>query len=235
MRAGSREASAMEKHNYVLVHGAWHGGWCYRRVADLLRAQGHRVYTPTLTGLGERSHLLDERVNLTTHIMDVVNLVRWEELDSIVLCGHSYGGLVITGVADRIADRIATLVYLDAFVPENGQAMRDLTHRQLPDAPTMPPVSAAAFEVNEKDRAWVDRQCTPHPLAAMNEKIALTGAWRGVKRKLYIRAISYASPPFDATYRRLETDPAWSMHGLPCGHDVMVDMPKELAALLLAA
>src|SRR6201985_2153222 len=91
-------------HTFVLVHGAWHGGWCWRRVADKLRAKGHRVSTPTLTGLADRSHLLSEKVNLTTHVTDVVNLLRWEELTDIVLCGHSYGGLVVTGAADKASE-----------------------------------------------------------------------------------------------------------------------------------
>ncbi len=112
--------------NFVLVHGAWHGGWCWEagwRV--ILRAKGHEVYTPSLTGLAERSHLVNRNVNLETHILDIVNLLQWEELSDVGLCGHSYGGQVITGAADRSADRIGALVYLDAFVPENGQCLLD--------------------------------------------------------------------------------------------------------------
>ena len=111
---------------YVLVHGAWHGSWCWKRVRKGLRDTGHQVFTPTLTGLGERSHLNSAAVNLSTHIADVVNLLRWEDLSDVILCGHSYGGTVITGVADRIPERIRTLVYLDAFVPEDGECLFDL-------------------------------------------------------------------------------------------------------------
>jgi len=225
----------MEKKNFVLVHGAWHGGWCWRRVADILSGKGHRVFTPTLTGLGERSHLLADTVNLSTHIADVVNLLRWEALENILLCGHSYGGVVVTGAADRAAGRIASLVYLDAFVPEDGQSQRELTTRQLPQTPTVPAIPAAAFMVNEKDRAWVDGLCTPHPNATFNERISLTGAWRGIKRKSYIRAGAYPSGPFDAFYNRFKADPGWTVASLPCGHDVMVDMPEALAGLLEAA
>src|SRR5947209_17490274 len=107
--------------SFVLVHGAWHGSWCWKRVRKALQAAGHEVFTPTLTGLGERSHLLSRDVNLETHIQDVVNLIKWEELTDIVLCGHSYGGCVISGVADRIPARIRALVYVDAFVLENGE------------------------------------------------------------------------------------------------------------------
>ena len=100
---------------FVLVHGAWHGSWCWKRVRKAIRAQGHDVFTPTLTGVGERSHLLSPHVNLDTHLDDIVNLIRWEELSDVVLCGHSYGGCVISGVADRVPDRIGALVYLDAL------------------------------------------------------------------------------------------------------------------------
>ncbi len=110
---------------FVLVHGAWHGAWCWKRVRSALEKQGHQVFTPTLTGVADRSHLSSPEVNLESHIADVVNVIRWEELSNVVLCGHSYGGAVISGVADRIADRIGALVYLDAFVPENGQSLHD--------------------------------------------------------------------------------------------------------------
>src|SRR6202040_1266512 len=111
---------------FVLVHGAWHGSWCWKRVRKALQARGHDVFTPTLTGVGERSHLLSPDVNLDTHITDVVNLIRWEELSDVVLCGHSYGGCVVTGVADRLPDRIGAMVYLDAFTPEDGESLLDI-------------------------------------------------------------------------------------------------------------
>jgi pimeloyl-ACP methyl ester carboxylesterase len=225
----------MDKISFVLVHGAWHGGWCWRRVADKLTQMGHRVFTPTLTGVGERSHLLSPEVNLSTHVTDIVNVIRWEELKDVVLCGHSYGGMVVTGVADRMAERIASLVYLDAFVPESGQSMFDLRPRELPRGLTMAPIPAEVFKVNERDRVWIDRQCTPHPLASMTEKLTLTGAYRAVRRKVYIRALDYPSPAFEPTYERLKADPGWTAHALPCGHDVMVDMPDALAELLAAA
>jgi len=105
---------------FVLVHGAWHGSWCWKRVRRALQARGHEVFTPTLTGVGERSHLLSRHVNLDTHIGDVVNLIRWEELSDVVLCGHSYGGCVVSGVADRVPNPIGALVYLDAFLLEDS-------------------------------------------------------------------------------------------------------------------
>src|SRR5260221_1883583 len=146
----------------VLVHGAWHGGWCYRRVADLLRGSGHRVYTPTLTGLGERSHLLTRSINLSTHITDITNLIRWEDLRQITLVGHSYGGMVVTGVADAMTDRGSALVYLDAFLPTDGKSFHDILPTEVADAQgrganasnglSVPQIPAPAFNVNEGDR-----------------------------------------------------------------------------------
>ena len=108
---------------YVLVHGAWHGGWCWQRVTPLLRAAGHEVLTPTLTGLGERSHLANSAIDLNTHIQDVVNVLEYEDLRKVILVGHSYGGMVITGVSERVPERLTHLVYLDAFVPRDGQSL----------------------------------------------------------------------------------------------------------------
>jgi pimeloyl-ACP methyl ester carboxylesterase len=231
---------------FVLVHGAWHGGWCWQRVARLLRARGHDAYRPTLTGLGERAHLISRRVDLETHIADVLGVLRWEDLREVVLCGHSYGGMVITAVADRAAERIASLVYLDAFVPADGQCLLDFMsperielYRQGAaahgDGYLIPPLSAAFFKVNEADQAWVDRLCVPQPLAAFEQRLRVGGAQPAVGRRHYIRAGGYASPAFSATADRLRLDPAWRVDSLPCGHDAMLDMPQELVELLLRA
>ena len=170
-------------YNFVLVHGAWHGGWCWRRVADRLRASGHLVFTPTLTGLGERSHLLRPDLDLDVHIADVINVIKWERLSDVVLCGHSYGGFVISGVAERAADLIRSIVFLDAFLPNNGDAIEDITGPAVKDAiraavkggdPGVPPRPAAAFGVNEADRAWVDALCVPQPIGTFTSPIRLT-------------------------------------------------------------
>jgi pimeloyl-ACP methyl ester carboxylesterase len=232
---------------FVLVHGAWHGGWCWRRVADLLQAQGHRVFAPTLSGLAERSHLLDAglAIGLATHVSDIAHLLRWEGLSDVVLCGHSYGGMVISGVAERAADdpgAIRALVFLDAFVPADGEAMADLTSPAVREAisgqaacgaATVPPVAAAVFRVNEQDRAWVDAQCTPQPLATLTDRIALSGARERVARKVYVRAAGYPSVAFDAARARLASDPGWQVLEVPCGHDAMLDMPERVAAILV--
>ena len=173
------------RHTFVLVHGAWHGGWCWRRVSDLLERQGHKVFTPTLTGLGERSHLLRAGINISTHVTDVVNLLKWEGLSGVVLCGHSYGGMVVSGVAEQMGPAIGSIVFLDAFVPENGDSMANLTSGAVRDNLKIaaergdlgvPARSAAAFLVNAKDQAWVDAMCVPQPIGTMTEKMTLTGA-----------------------------------------------------------
>ena len=147
---------------FVLVHGAWHGGWCWRRVVDRLNAKGRYVVAPTLSGVCERSHLASDLINLSTHIDDVVNEIKWKDLDGIVLVGHSYGGMVITGVAERMRERIAAIVYLDAFLPKDGQSQVSLRGPTAPPLPehVVPPISAATFRVNPKDAAWVDSKMT---------------------------------------------------------------------------
>lgn len=227
---------------FVLVHGAWRGGWCWRRVADRLQARGHKVFTPTLTGLADRSHLLDAKVNLTTHVNDIANLIKWEQLENIVLVGHSYGGFVVSGVAEKAGNKIASIVYADAFVPENGESCADLVPRVSESIAklsskgeiAMPAAPASFYAVNEKDRAWVDEMCTPQPSAAFLEKITLTGARDRIARKTFIRGKGFATPVFDTAQARAQAK-SWTMHELPCGHDVMVDMPDQVTDILLQA
>ena len=226
----------------VLVHGAWHGGWCYRRVADLLRGGGHRVYTPTLTGLGERSHLLTRSINLSTHIADITNMIRWEDLQRIILVGHSYGGMVVTGVADAMTDRVSALVYLDAFLPTAGKSFHDILPTEVAEAQvhsasasnglSVPPIPAAAFNVNEADRLWVDSLCTPHPLGTLTQPIELSGSYARIASKSYLLATKNPLPLFRDFARSMRNDRSCISYELPCGHDVMIDLPKETAAII---
>lgn len=230
---------------FVLVHGAWHGGWCWKRVRQKLQASGHDVFTPTLTGLGERAHLLSQHVDLETHIADVVNLICWEELTEVVLCGHSYGGCVISGVADRIPDCIRALVYLDAFVLDNGQSLHssipaeleqmqlDAT-RQAGDGWKVPPIPAEAFNVNANDRAWVNSQCTMQPLATLRQALALTGGIDQVANISFIRASDWSPSPFSPFFEIAKAR-GWKTLEMACGHDVMLDLPDELAHQLVVA
>lgn len=228
---------------FVLVHGAWHGGWCWVRVAEKLRAAGHTVFTPTLTGLADRSHLMSPTISLTTHIKDVVGLLKWESLTDVVLVGHSYGGVVISGAADRAADRVKSLIFLDALVPGHGQSAMDLRRPEQVEATfaaarakgagwRIPPTTAATFMVNEADRDWVDSKCTDLPLACFTEPLYLSGALDAIRTRVYIRAAGYPAPQFDAmleTFRERDFD----TYAVDCGHDVMVDAPDELTEILL--
>ncbi|MEQ9640617.1 MAG: alpha/beta hydrolase family protein [Alphaproteobacteria bacterium] len=231
--------------DFVLVHGAWHGGWCWRRVADRLRTAGHDAWTPTLTGLGERSHLFGPDVNINTHVQDILNVIKWERLDDIVLVGHSYGGPVITGVADAMPERIRSLVYLDAHVPKHNQSLLDMATGERGQmlrgliekhGDHLPPTTAEVFGVTDPaDARWVDSLCTNQPAGCMTVPIHLTGAWGDVKRRIYVLAGGYVGSYFHDYADRFREDPSWEVEVLPTGHDMMVTMPDEVTDLLLKA
>ena len=244
---------------FVLVHGAWHGGWCWRDVRAILRAGGHDVFTPTLTGLGERSHLLSRDIGMDTHIADIENVIVWEELGDVVLVGHSYGGHVITCVADRIKDRLSHAVYLDAFVPADGDSLASLAATlPNPDATdadigaqikrrldlTDAQGGAATHYTNLFDipedppepYRWVERRITPHPVRTQIEPIRLVdGGSDGLPRTYILCTGSEGETPFMILARRIRNDPSWSYRELPTGHDAMVTMPEETASLLVEA
>ena len=236
---------------FVLVHGAWHGGWCYRDTAQALRAAGHTVHTPTHTGVGDRAHQSAENITLETHIRDVCGVIEAEELTDVILCGHSYGGMVISGVADRLPGRIRALVYLDAFVPEHGQSLIGLIRQALPPevaavflgsfhgtalknhSGLMAPIPAEMFGIKPENRAWVDRRCVPQPLATFEMPLLLSGAGAAVAQRVYILADAWDPSPFRHFAAKLEGQPGWRITKLPSSHDVMVDMPQALAAELI--
>ena len=226
---------------FVLVHGASQGGWCWRRVSDRLERRGHKVFTPTLTGLGERSHLMSRDVDLDMHITDVVNVIKWESLEGIVLVGHSYGGWVVSGVTEQMLPAISSIVFLDAFVPENGQKGLDLNSersraeiaRALKNGDiSRPAPPATTWNVNEKDRAWVDAKQTAQPIGVSLKPIKLTGARDRVAKKTYIRAMNFENPNFDRFYAKTKADRPWRTYEVACGHDVMIDMPDRLTEIL---
>jgi pimeloyl-ACP methyl ester carboxylesterase len=228
---------------FVLVHGAWRGSWLWKRVRPALQAAGHEVFTPTLTGVGERSHLLAPEVGLETHIGDVENLIRWEELTDVVLCGHSYAGCVVTGAADRLADRLRALVYLDAFVPEDGQSLLDLlpaeqraqTVASAIDGWRVPPIPAAVFNVNADDREWVDAQCTVQPLASFEQPVSLSGQVDRLEHVVYVLATGFREgSPFPQFFERAKAK-GWRTATVAAGHDVMLDAPGEVARILFEA
>jgi pimeloyl-ACP methyl ester carboxylesterase len=220
---------------FVLVHGAWSGGWGYQRVAQLLRDAGHDAYAPTLTGLGEREHLASPGIDLSTHIMDVVKLIEYERLQDIILCGHSYGGMVITGVAAAVGEKIRTLFYLDAFLPSDGQSLWDIAdeggRRHYIDASRDTPGMVAPI------RQPVDGSSRPlnlHPLLTLLEPVRMTGAEQQVRNRTYVYATRDAPTPFSKFYDEVKKDPSWRVHEVGTGHVVMAEDPEGLTKLLLA-
>lgn len=233
---------------FVLIHGASHGGWCYDRVAEILRSQGDRVFAPTLAGLAERASMDARRINLTTHADEIVVLFEQEDLRDVILCGHSYGGMVMAGVADRMPDRISNLVFLDAVVPENGKCMNDYVFpgwRLLPIVISVwlfgrgykltPPPPARFFNVNKADRAMVSKRLTGHPYATLTEKIRIGDNAERIPNHTYIYATNWGNPQIAKQYEAAKARKGWKVFEVESGHDVMIDAPNELARILSSA
>lgn len=230
---------------YVLVHGAYHGGWCWKHVAGRLRALGHVVYTPTLTGLGERSHLLHCRPSLETFIEDVAQLIRFEELEEVILVGHSFGGSAVSGVADRMPERLRHLVYLDAQVLQNGQSSASLNpprieaYRQRAlqgdGLGVPPPDDLTSYGITDPQMLqWVRPLLTPHPLQAYYDAIRLK---HPVGNGVPATYIACAKPLFEGTAKAREfarSRADWTYLEMPTAHNAMMLMPEELTALLAA-
>ncbi|MCL4661349.1 alpha/beta hydrolase [Burkholderia multivorans] len=243
-RSGNSCGSATPS-TFVLVHGAWHGGWCWRGVTDILRTRGHVVHAPSLTGLADRSHLLSPSIRLHDHVVDIVNLVKWEDLHDFVLVGHSYGGMVVSGVAQELASRIKAIVYLDAFLPQKGQSLRDQLGEEAwlrmqeqiigDERAYLPPPPAKALMVGENNQAWVDSRCTAHPAATFEDVLESVAGLDQVRRKVYVLASVFGSPPFVGIAGRYRKQSDWEVIDLPFGHDLMVDAPQQVAEILLRA
>jgi len=229
--------------NFVLVHGAWGGSYGWRKLAPLLRAAGHEVSTPSLTGLGERAHLAGPGVNLSTHVRDLANHLYFQDLSDVVLVGHSYGGMVVTGALDEIAGRLRHLVYLDAFVPSDGQSLYDLTgapadERQNEDW-RVPPIPRPMADKAEE--AWLSERRRPTPRGCFTEAVRLsTPLERQPFGRTYVKATAdareNASPRRSAFWQaadRLRADPAWRYREIATSHMVQNEKPEELAGLLL--
>jgi pimeloyl-ACP methyl ester carboxylesterase len=225
---------------FVLVHGAWHGGWCWRFVRAFLEESGHQVHAPSLTGLGERKHLARPDIDLETHIADVVSLLEMEDLKDVVLVGHSYGGMVITGAADRSPERIARLIYLDAFVPENGKCVLDYVvperaarmreEGERSGSVTPPPLSLWGLTRPEHIE-FVQPREVRHPYRTMSQKIKISGKANSLP-KTFIYCSSPATGSFDQFAAKIRRDPAWTFHELASGHDAMILMPGRVAEIL---
>lgn len=217
--------------DFVLVHGAWGGGWGYHQLRDDLIAAGHRVLVAQLSGLGTRAATFHPGITLTTHINDVLDQIADAGFDRFVLAGHSYGGMVVTGVAARIGARIDALVYIDAFLPEHGQSLWDLTggfeHHHYIDSQKFTPGAVAPLPGLESP------QLTPHPLLTLLEAVRIDDPAQAVANRTYIFASGWPHTPFTRFRDAVMHDPAWAYHDLPCSHDVMGDCPAELLAIML--
>jgi pimeloyl-ACP methyl ester carboxylesterase len=230
---------------FVLVHGAWHGGWCWARVTPRLRDAGHDVYTPTMTGFGERSHLLTPDVGLELNITDIANVLEWEDLNEVILVAASYAGMVTTCVADRMPERISALVYQNAFIAADGVAQNDLLpdwRREMieqelaaaEDAWRMPPPDPKLFGVTDPDDiAWIAAKMAPQSAKTFQDKARLTGAHEAIANRTYIRATGYPNSTFDRYLAEAQADPAWRAHVLDTSHDAMITAADDIVRILL--
>ena len=230
---------------FVLVHGTWSGGWVWRSVADVLRAKGNTVFTPTLTGLGERAHLISRQTDLDTHISDIEAVIRYESLSDVVLVGTSYAGLVISGVADRMADRIGALVYLNAALPTNGKSMLDPLPEERRSAVKKPAETegdgyrvptSLVLDTGIEDKESRDRflgLMTPHPLGSLLQPIKLTGKFQQTPRKAYVLATKKVSHHFRDHYDWAQKTDGWTAHEIPTFHYPMATAPQLTGELLI--
>jgi pimeloyl-ACP methyl ester carboxylesterase len=243
-----------KKATYVLVHGGGHGGWCWERVATPLREQGHRVYTPTLTGLGERSHLLHPDIDLDTQITDVINTLKWEDLKDVILVGHSYGGMVITGVADRAPAHVGQLVYLDAAHPKNGDPLfkrpntsggsagaggpsafigtKMVNGVELMLFPDDALIKVALGVTNPADMAWLKEKLTPHPAKCFFQPLRLENeaALKNIPTTDIWRSMILKQLDPDGSRRATMANRVWEINS-PC-HDLMVSDPRPVTEML---
>ncbi|NQV99103.1 MAG: alpha/beta hydrolase [Rhodospirillales bacterium] len=228
---------------FVLVHGAYHGGWCWRDFAPLLAAKGHRVLTPTLSGLGERFDEGTREIGLATHVADIVRLYETEKLTDTVLLGHSYGGAVVGGAADAVAGQISALIYLDAIIPENGRSVLDfqfedrrrefLSKADAYNGWQIPPPPVSFYGITDPvQQRWADANCVSQPLKCFTEASVLTGAGSAVARTAYIRCIDPVLAYMDQ-FQNQAADNGWDVYELATGHDCMVTKPRDLADIVL--
>jgi len=242
---GAARAQSARK-TFVLVHGTYCGSWTWRRVADQLEQKGHKVFVPTLTGLGERSHLLSKNVDLDTHIADVANLVRWESLEDIRLVVHSYGGWIGSGALEAIGNHVSSIVWLDAFMPADGEKPLDFTNETFRkiaqaaidkgEAGFAPPPKIPAVFVAERDQAFVESKLTAHPVGTYVQPIRLSGAREKVTKKTYIRLPKFPQPAFDKALTQCKADKSWTTIELSdAGHMAMLDAPDRVTELILQA
>ena len=226
---------------FLVCHGAWSAGWAWKKMHPLMQAAGHRLVTPTYTGLGERAHLASPSVDLETHIQDVLNVIKYEDLRDIVLIGHSYGGMVATGVADRARDRVTQLIYIDAFVPKDGQALADLVPpaqaQKMKDAAKAGdgwrvPQNPTPEDTAPEDVAWITERRRPQSLKCFESPLKLRHGPITVPRS-YIQAMRHATHgPFSQFAAAAKADMGWKSYEIDASHSPNITAPKALVELL---
>ena len=227
--------------DFVLVHGAWHGAWCWKRVLPGLWAAGHRAFAVTLSGVGERAHIDPASVTLATHIADVANVIEAEELTSAILVGHSYAGVVVTGVAQRLAERLRHLVYLDGVVPHPGESWsagqapetRAARRRVIAEQGVLPPPDPAIFGLEGADAVWAARRQTPHPGRPYDTPIDFESGRIASIRRTFISCTAPPLATIDSSRARACSEPGWNFIELAAGHDPMISAPGALLQILL--
>jgi len=245
--SNAKEKGGINMATFVLVHGTSCGGWVWQKLAPLLRAGGHEVYTPTLTGLSDRNHLLNSNINLSTHITDVVNLLFYEDLSNVILVGNSYAGMVITGVATKIPERLKLLVYLDAYIPDDGQSEADLLpaamlaarqtdaakHRGLTQPP--PPELFGVTDPQLVD--WIKTRMTQHPLATYMEPVPAGNARSAAIPRIFVHCNGNPSttPDLFSPFTDKARAMGWQVNELAAGHLAMLTAPREVAEILRQA
>lgn len=241
MRSDARTAGR----DIVLVHGGWHGGWVWERLTPLLSAAGHRVHAPTLIGLGDREAEFHAGIGWQTHVDEVADLITKGNMLGVVLVGHSYGGGIVTGVADRVPERISALVYLDAIVPQNGVPDWVGFPRERQDAMRMgaerfgglrvppPDPSVWGIQPGTAEHRDLQQRLTPHPIKTMMDAPELSERWQGVPKKHYLVAAGPPPSRFTGVHAALTGKPGWRTSSVVGGHEMMWTHPNELAAKLL--
>jgi len=225
---------------FLVAHGAWSAGWAWKKMRPLLREQGHELFTPTHTGLGERGHLASPGIDLETHIADILGVLQFEDLRNVVLIGHSYGGMVATGVADRARDRIALLVYLDAYAPRDGESLFDLTPERRPvmleaarksgDGWKVPP-NPMPPDTPEADQAWAMPRRLPQPLKTFEQKLRLQNGELTLPRHYIYCKLCPPDDRFRQFYERAKRE-GWGHYEIDASHNPHITAPEALAALL---
>lgn len=227
---------------FLIAHGAWSAGWAWKKMRPLMRARGHEIFTPTYTGVGERAHLAHQDIDLETHIADVLGVLEYEDLRNVILVGHSYGGMVATGVADRASERLSQLVYLDAFAPRDGQSLLDLqtdeARQRVRDGTAREgggwriPPNPAPPDTSPEDLAWVNAHRVPQPIKCFEQKIKLTGAVDKLPRTYIYCKISRPGDVFRQFRDRASTEKGWKCIDIDASHSPNVTAPEALAKIL---